>query len=177
MTSINLLPWREKRRTQNKRQLLTMILAAAIFALFINFIWYLLLQPSINHQQRRNNFLQQQIQAANAVLAQKQSFEQKKKEVVDQMKTLEQLHNQRYRIVELLDSLPKILPNSVFVNAIEVQNTAISLTGEAPTDIQVSEFVRALNKQTGWRNVQLQEITSAPNQHDVTLFRITFSMD
>lgn len=174
MTNINLLPWREKARNYQKRLFLMLCGAVVLGVLVLNGLWYQVLQHSIDHQLQRNALLQQEVEAAQKITKDKKAFVAEKTTTLAQMTTLQELNNQRYRIVELLSVLPKLLANGVVIDAIQIQNNVIELQGKTQTDIQVSEMVKRLKQQPGWHDIQLQEMSTASN--NTTAFRLTLGM-
>jgi len=175
MTTINLLPWREQNRLKAKRLFIAGCIGAAVLALFINGVWYSLLQNQIDQQMQRNAYLQQQVQASEQSAADKKIFEKSKHDILSQTSTLQELNNQRFRIIELMQYLPPLLPNGVFITSIHFKAAIIDLSGSAKTAIQVSDLVKRLKQQPGWTNVQLQEISSAAEP--VASFRISLSLE
>lgn len=177
MTTINLLPWREKARKRAKQVFIAACLSVIVAALVINGIWYSVLQGKINQQMQRNAFLQSEVTLAEQSNADKKTFEKEKAATLSQVSTLQELHNQRFRIIELLQSLPNLLPSHVLIDAIHINATIIELTGESKTDSQVSDFVKRLKEEPHWSNVQLQELSEGTTPSQTNTFRITLSLD
>ena len=61
MATINLLPWRQERREQLKKEFLVISGGFAAIAAVVVFSWQLLLTNSIANQEARNQFLDQRI--------------------------------------------------------------------------------------------------------------------
>lgn len=175
MTTINLLPWREKARQSQKQRFFGWCGTAMCIALLINGIWFNLLQHRIDRQAKRNVLLQQEVDASQKITKNKKAFNDQKTVILKQMTTLQNVHNQRYRLVELLDVLPKLLPNNVFINSIQIDQDVISLQGEAQTEVQVSEVIKRFQQQAGWYAIQLKEI-STPQKSNRTGFQVTLGM-
>ncbi|MCD6048081.1 MAG: pilus assembly protein PilN [Gammaproteobacteria bacterium] len=177
MTTINLLPWREKARKQQKQNFILLCALAVGVAFILNVIIFVMLQVQINKQERRNGILQQEKQINSGILAKKKKFETDKSEVLSQIATVKELNNQRYRIVEIFNAIPRLLPNGVYITSINVQKELIELQGYAATEIQISELAGKLKEQPGWRSIQLQEAGEMPGLPNKTKFRITLNMD
>lgn len=175
MTSINLLPWREKARTYQKRLFFAFCGAAAGVALVINGIWYEVLQHRIDQQQIRNDLLQQELDATQKISQSKKKFAEEKTTTLKKMHTLLELNNQRFRVVDLLENLPHLLPNGMTIEAISADNGVYTLKGEAQNDMQVSETIKRLQQQAGWGTIQLQEMSSSAK--NTTTFVLTIAMD
>ena len=177
MTTINLLPWREKSRRRQQRAFLKLCFVVVIGALFLNGVWYFSLHTQVKHQKKRVFFLQQEVQHANVILSEKNKTDAAKKDLMAQISILEDLHNQRFNIVEMMKNLPTLLPSGVYITEINVQKNQVELRGEAATELQASEFVKRLTQKTTWKAIQLQELTSRPIESKKILFRLRFQME
>lgn len=175
MTTINLLPWREKNRRSQKYGFFALCGGAVLTALLINGLWSNVLQHHIDHQQQRNATLQQEVDASQKMTQNKKAFNDEKALILKQMTTLQDVHNQRYRLVELLGVLPTLLPNDVFINAIRIDKNIIELQGEAQTDIQVSEVIKRFQQQAGWQDIQLKQISTSEKSNR-TAFQVTLGI-
>jgi type IV pilus assembly protein PilN len=175
MTTINLLPWREKARRSQKYRFFAWCGGAVCLALLVNGIWSNVLQQRIDRQEQRNTMLQQEVEASQKITQNKKTFNDQKTAILKQMTTLQNVHNQRYRLVELLDVLPKLLPNEVFIDSIQMDKDVITLQGEAQTEVQVSEVIKRFQQQAGWHAIQLKEI-STPEKSNRTAFQVTLGM-
>lgn len=175
MTTINLLPWREKARRSQQYRFFAWCGGAACIALLINGLWSNALQQRIDRQEQRNVRLQQEVEANEKITKNKKAFNDQKVLILKQMTTLQNVHNQRYRLVELLDVLPKLLPNDVFINSIQIDKDVMTLQGEAQTEVQVSEVIKRFHQQAGWHSIQLKEI-STPQKSNRTAFQVTLGM-
>lgn len=175
MTTINLLPWREKARRSQKYGFFVLCGIAVFIAVLINGLWSNALQQRIDRQQQRNATLQQEVDASQKMTQNKKAFNDAKAVILKQMTTLQNVHNQRYRLVELLEILPKLLPNDVFINAIQIDHDVIELQGEAQTDIQVSEVIKRFHQQAGWHDIRLKQINTSEKSNR-TAFQVTLGM-
>ena len=61
MAQINLLPWREERRAERKKEFLTGLALVAMAAVLLLFIGDQLIKGEIGYQERRNAHLRQSI--------------------------------------------------------------------------------------------------------------------
>jgi type IV pilus assembly protein PilN len=61
MTRINLLPWRDVRRVQRQRDLVGLLVAAALLALGIVYLAHTEIASRIEFQQQRNEYLRGEI--------------------------------------------------------------------------------------------------------------------
>lgn len=176
MTSINLLPWRAKKQAIEKKNFIMLCVVSAILALLLNLIWYSIIQSQINFYQKRYNLLQQEMMYSNVMLARKNFVDTTEAKLLLQLHTLQELHDQRYRIVDLLSHLSNFLPNGVTASEIKVSRNKISIKGEAPTEVQVSELVDNFKKETDLTQINLKQIANPLEKKRKITFHITFNM-
>ena len=69
MAQINLLPWREERRAERKKEFLTGLALVAMAAVLLLFIGDQLIKGEIGYQERRNAHLRQSISELDAQVA------------------------------------------------------------------------------------------------------------
>ena len=61
MATINLLPWRDERREELKKEFLTMLGASAALGAAVVVVWQMALSGAVSGQDSRNQFLQTRI--------------------------------------------------------------------------------------------------------------------
>lgn len=177
MITINLLPWRERIIEKKKRQFFGICAAVVAVALLTNGIIYLVEGKKVTAQLARNSLLQAQINLLNTSKKQQQKLDDKKTELFAQMQTLVTLNNQRIKIAELLNTLPKLLPENVYLSSLSVDENKVTLQGEAPASTQASALIENIKKQAGWKNASLEEMSSSNKAVGKSLFRITFQVE
>ena len=102
---INLLPWREERRQERqKRFLITLVAVFASAALLVLFIEFSI-GSSIEEQRGRNNYLQTQINQLNKQVKEIKDLEKKRRELLDRMQIIQDLHGDDI----IQSSAPKML--------------------------------------------------------------------
>lgn len=177
MTTINLLPWRDQLRKTQKNKFILIIGLTIAAMLLINAISFVHFKSENTYQLARVNLLQNELTLANKLLDEKKPLAEQQADLSSQMQTLVQIHNQRLLVAELLNTLPSLLPEGVYLQAINVVNNVITLQGYAPTSTQISLLVKHLNLQNGWQNIQLQQIVSDDKMAGKSQFIVTFTME
>ena len=177
MTKINLLPWREKKRTKEVQQIIIICALIVGLALFLNGIFYLFEKSNVSHQAARNQLLQTEINNMQSLIKQKNKHEEKKAIVTAQMQTLVNLNNQRIQVYELLQTLPTILPENVYLLSIAIDQFTVTLEGEAPANTQASALIDNIDKQPSWHDAHLLEVALNKKTPGKTYFRINFKME
>ena len=69
MSHINLMPWRESLRQQQKKEFLTLLFAVALFVVIIVWLFGMLIDSQIANQNQRNGFMEGQILVLDSQIA------------------------------------------------------------------------------------------------------------
>ncbi len=162
MIKINLLPHREAKRKQLKKDFYSLLALSAIIGALIVIAVGAYYAAQISAQNDRNNF----IKAENAKLDEKIKEVASLKQEIDGLKArqqaVEDLQGDRNQPVYLLDELVKLTPEGVYVRNLKQDGQRVILTGYAQSNERVSEFLRNLGNKSQWMNKpDLVEIKSA----------------
>ncbi|MES2105858.1 MAG: PilN domain-containing protein [Pseudomonadota bacterium] len=162
MIKINLLPHREAKRKQLKKDFYSLLALSAIIGALIVIAVGAYYAAQISAQNDRNNF----IKAENLKLDEKIKEVASLKQEIDGLKArqqaVEDLQGDRNQPVYLLDELVKLTPEGVYVRNLKQEGQRVILTGYAQSNERVSEFLRNLGNKSPWMNKpDLVEIKSA----------------
>lgn len=162
MIKINLLPHREEKRKQLKKDFYSLLALAAIIGALIVVAVGAYYAAQISAQNDRNNF----IKTENAKLDEKIKEVASLKQEIDGLKArqqaVEDLQGDRNQPVYLLDELTKLTPEGVYVRNLKQDGQRVILIGYAQSNERVSEFLRNLGNKSPWMNKpDLVEIKSA----------------
>ncbi|MGD8236702.1 MAG: pilus assembly protein PilN, partial [Chromatiales bacterium] len=95
MARINLVPWREKRREQRKRDFIMLLGAGVVGSLLIMGLWHLINQNMIDNQIDRNNLLRKEIALVDAQLAEIKRLDETKQRLIARMELIQSLQESR----------------------------------------------------------------------------------
>lgn len=149
MARINLLPWRTERRKQRQKEFLSLLGATAVVALLIAFGVVQYFDALIAHQNRRNEYLTNEITALEAKLVEIAELEKKRAHLLQRKQVIEQLQADRSQMVHLFDQLVRTIPEGVKLGAIRQAGAQLTLEGRAQSQARVSSYMRAL-ADSGW---------------------------
>ena len=112
-TQINLLPWREELRQEQKKQfavmaVLTMILAAAIVGLI-----HIQMSGKIDYQLSRNSFVSNEISKLDDQIAEIKDLRKVRRSLLERMEVIQDLQTARPSIVHLFTEIVGTVPNGV----------------------------------------------------------------
>jgi len=158
MATINLLPWREERREELKKEYLAILAISAVAAVAIVFLWQLYLSAIITDQESRNDFLSVRIKELDEQVKEIAELKKQKKELVARMEVIQSLQGTRPEIVHIFDEIVRTLPDGVFYNSITRKGSQITLKGTAESNNRVSSLMRQLDASEWFANPNLKVV-------------------
>lgn len=161
MANINLLPWREERRQELKKEFLVMLAAVVAAALLALFLMNRVVHAAIDNQNGRNQYLQNNINELNRQVAEIQDLEKKRRELIDRMKIIQDLQGTRPLIVRVFDELVRTLPDGVFFQEITRSDSRIDVSGVAESNTRVSSLMRQLDASDWFESPNLTSVQAA----------------
>ncbi len=142
MVNINLLPWREKLRTQRKREFGMAVLLAVLATAAGLFFWHRYNEGLIEYQEQRNNYLRQEIARVDRQIREIRDLEKTRRQLIVRMKVVANLQSQRPLVVHLFDELATTLPDGVYLDSIVQRGKAITVQGKAESNARISAYMR-----------------------------------
>ncbi len=174
MTRINLLPWREERREQRKRQFFGMLGLAAIVGIAIGFLWIFWMGSRIDNQNQRNQYLQVQIKQLDAKIAEIKDLEKTRDRLLARKKIIEKLQANRSQMVHLFDELVKRTPDSVRLTSMAQNGQSLHLDGVAQSNASVATYMRNIDSSPWLGSVNLKK---TENKSPDTTMPYVFALD
>jgi len=166
MSTINLLPWRERRRQQRRQQFLKSLGIVALFAALSIFMWDLLVNYLIDRQQDRNDYLRQHIALLDQEVSEIRELQQRRNQLIERMEIIQTLQGNRPVVVRLFDQLVRTLPDGVFYTDLNTKGSVVALEGVAESNNHVSQLMRGLDASDWLDNPKLDAVQSAPSYGD-----------
>ncbi|MHB8455472.1 MAG: PilN domain-containing protein [Acidiferrobacterales bacterium] len=166
MTRLNLLPWRQMRRKEQDRQLLSVGVGAAILMLLILFYAYLNVTGRIDNQNKRNLYLTAEIKKLDGQIAAIKELKKQRDALIARMQVIEQLQSDRTQIVHVFDDLVRKLPEGVYLTSFQQSGMNITLSGVAQSNARVSALMRNLDSSNWFANPDLDVINVTAQGND-----------
>ncbi|MEJ2316750.1 MAG: PilN domain-containing protein, partial [Gammaproteobacteria bacterium] len=146
MARINLVPWREQRREQRKRDFIMLLGAGVVGTLLVMGLWHLINQNMIDNQIDRNNLLRKEIALVDAKLAEIKQLDETKQRLIARMELIQSLQESRPKAVRLMDDLVLMMPDGVVLTSIKQSDSTISIEGNAQSNAQISALMRNIEE-------------------------------
>ena len=177
MAQINLLPWRDERRAELKREFLTVLGGVAAFGAFILVLVHLYFTNEIEIQNDRNEYLTKNIQQLDKKVEEIRELQKKRTQLLDRMRVIQELQGNRPIIVRILDQLVRTVPDGVFYTQLTSSNQTIKINGIAESNNRVSSLMRRLDASEWFTNPNLDGVRAEPNFGDqATTFNMTVGL-
>jgi type IV pilus assembly protein PilN len=142
-TRLNLLPWREMRRREQDRQLLTIAIGAWALMIVIIFYGYIHVSTLVETQNKRNEFLKQEIAKVEQQIKEVAELKKRRQDLIARMNVIQQLQADRTRIVRVFDELVRRVPDGVQLTGLkQTSGTSMALVGVAQSNARVSALMR-----------------------------------
>jgi type IV pilus assembly protein PilN len=158
-TRVNLLPWREMRRKEQDRQLLTIAVGAWILMGVIIFYAHVHVSALIENQNKRNDFLNQEIAKVEKEIKEIAELKKQRADLIARMNVIYQLQGDRAQVVHLFDELARKLPDGIYLSSLKHSGSLISLQGVAQSNARVSALMRNLASSDWFADPELEVIT------------------
>lgn len=144
MTTLNLLPWREMRRKEQDKQLLSVLVFACVLAGLLIFYAHLHVTGLINNQNTRNQFLEKEINKVKKEIKEIKELKKQRAALIARMNIIYQLQGDRSRIVHIFDELVTRLPEGVYFKSLAQKKDLFRIKGVAQSNARVSALMRNL---------------------------------
>lgn len=145
MAGLNLLPWREKAREQQKKQFFALLGFTVVIGAAGVFLANMFMQNSIDEQRFRNNYLAQEVAVLDRRIKKIKTIDSTRKALLERMRVIEDLQGTRPAIVHLFDEMVTALPKGMFLKSLDQQGNLIRLAGKAESNARVSSYMNRLD--------------------------------
>ena len=144
-TQINLLPWREELRQEQKKQfavmaILTITLSAAIVGLI-----HIQMAGKIDYQLSRNSFVSNEISKLDNQIAEIKDLRKVRRSLLERMDVIQDLQTARPSIVHLFTEIVGTVPNGVYLESLNQGEGNLVISGQAESNARVSTYMRNLS--------------------------------
>ncbi len=166
MAQINLLPWREARRQELKKDFL--VTAALMLALGAGILLLgdRVVNAQIDNQKARNSYLKENIKELDKAVAEIRELQKRRNQLIDRMRVIQELQGNRPIIVRVLDQLVRTVPDGVFYTSLSTKGKTISIAGIAESNNRVSSLMRRLDASDWLASPNLDKVKAAPAYGD-----------
>jgi type IV pilus assembly protein PilN len=141
MAHINLLPWREGRRAEHKKNYLTLLVALTLGAIGLMFAVGNVLDKMTDNQSYRNNFIEQQTALLDKQIDKIKNIKKNKEAIEQRMALIEQLESSRNAVPIVLDELVRLVPHGLSFRSFSRQGNLIEILGVSESNNRLADFI------------------------------------
>lgn len=158
MIRLNLLPHRELRKAQQVRQFYVTLTFVFLGALIFAFAGFQYLDEQIANQNRRNDYLQSNIDMLKKQIQDIDGLKQERASLLARKQVVEKLQTSRSEVVQLLDQLTRLTPEGIYLTSVKQRDNMIDLSGMTQSNARVSTFIRNIENSAFLVSPRLIEI-------------------
>ena len=164
MTKINLLPWREELRQEQKKQFLMMVVMTFILSAAMVGLIHFQMQAKIDYQLSRNRFLEQEIAKVDEEIKEIRELKKVRRSLVERMEVIQDLQVARPSVVHLFSEIVSTVPNGVYLKSMQQTGGNLLINGLAESNARVSTYMRNLSasewlKEPNLTVIEIEDIT------------------
>jgi type IV pilus assembly protein PilN len=177
MIRVNLLPHRELRRRRQQKQFFVMLGVVVAIGAGLWFMVHSTLKSQHEDQMSRNAYLQAEIAKLDKEIEDIRKLQEMTAALLARKKVVETLQSNRSEVVQLLDELPRQLPDGIYLRAIKQQGRRVTINGYTQSQARVSTLMRNLEASPYLENANLVEIKAIPQANlRINEFTLTVSI-
>lgn len=178
MAHINLLPWRESRRAEQKKSYVTLLVVIGLIAIGLMFLAGNVLDKMIDNQNYRNSFIEQQTALLDQQIEQIKNIKKDKEAIEQRMALIEQLESSRNAVPIVLDELVRLVPHGLSFRSFSRQGNLIEILGVSESNNRLADFMRQLQDSTVFSSGELSSIKADTSALEaVSDFKLTFTIN
>ena len=160
MAYINLLPWREVARQEEKQKFLVIVGAivtvCAVIMLGINQFYVI----KADGQQKRNSFLSQEISVLKQQIAEIEKLKKMKQDLQKRINLIEQLQASRNLGTLIMDEVAQVVPAGVYLTTLEKKGVGISIVGKSESNNRLANMMREVEESELLAEAVISEIVT-----------------
>ena len=145
ITQINLLPWREELRQEQKKQFVLMSVMTCVLAAAIVGLIHFQMQAKIDYQSSRNRFLTNEIHKVDEEIKEISELQKVRRSLIERMEVIQNLQGSRPSIVHLFTEIVSTVPNGVYLKSLKQTGSKLLVNGQAESNARVSTYMRNLS--------------------------------
>lgn len=161
MIRINLLPHREEKRRERRREFFTISGLMVVLGALVAYLGHTLIVSAVEAQEARNAVYRAEIQNLEKEIVEIKNLREQIDALLARKQVIESLQNNRAQSVHLMNELMRNVPEGVYLKSIKQAGQMITLAGYAQSNSRVSHLMRNLDQSPFLQQPGLIEVKSA----------------
>jgi len=169
MIRINLLPVRAKKKRNTSIYQLVAMSGVLMVSLVTAFTVHTIFQNRVEEREAKVAANEAEIKRLQTIIGEVNELDKQKNRLLNQLAVIDKLEKGKRGPVRVLDELSNSIPKRVWITSFREQGGTLSLTGAAVDNADISEFMRAMQKQPYFSDIQLK-FTQADLKDGATVY-------
>lgn len=144
MIRINLLPHREARRREQRKNFFIAAALMVVLGVAVGIGGHLYIGAQVDAQERRNEFIRVEIRQLDRQIAEIRGLREQIDALLARKQVIESLQADRGQTVHLLNELVFRMPEGVHLRSLRQSGSRVTLVGHAQSNARVSHLMRNL---------------------------------
>jgi type IV pilus assembly protein PilN len=171
MIRINLLPHRQEKRAQRKKQMAVGAGIAVGVGLIVGLLGQTYLAGRVDTQRIRNAYLSEETKKLDAQIEKIKGIKEQTADLMARKQVVEGLQTNRAESVHLMDQLVRQLPEGMWIKTVKQTGQIVNIVGYAQTNGRISTLMRNFDGSEWLEKPELVEIkASMLNNNPVSEF-------
>jgi len=175
MIRINLLPTRRTKKKEAGLKQVALLGVVVVGILVGNWLWYSGLSDELDARRREVARLQADIKKLDQIIGEITNIKKDQEALEQKLAVLQKLRDGRTGPVRMLDALATIMPDRVWIEALEEKGGTLVLKGTAMTNEDLADFMQALKANPFFSEPTLKRAVQARGRHDVPVIDFELS--
>ncbi len=158
MTEINLLPWREKKREQVKKQFTIYLITGISTAILTVFLMNYYATSLVDDQTAANQRLKDEITQLDKQIKEISELKKLRLSLIARMTIVQNLQATRVLTVRLFDEIIKVMPDGIYLYHVDRTGNKVTLLGYAESNTNISLLMRKIEGSVWIQDPVLTEI-------------------
>lgn len=144
MSKINLLPWREELNKVRNQQFFAYAVLSVLAGIVFVVLTHLFIEHRIEVEKLDIAYLQQEEKEIIGKVKEIQGLQEAKEALLNRMSVIQSLQSDRVQDAKLMDILPRVTPEGVYLTSLTRKGDTVLATGNAKTNAGIATFLKNL---------------------------------
>ena len=159
MARINLLPWREERRQELKKQFVAVLFGVAVMGAGSVYLVNMQVEAEIQYQQARNQFVTDETHKLDAQITEIAELKKKRERLIERMNVIQDLQGNRPLAVHVFDEIARSVPDGTFFNSVAQAGDQLTASGVAESNTRISNLMRNIDNSPSFLKPTLSKVS------------------
>jgi type IV pilus assembly protein PilN len=158
MATINLLPWRDEYRQEQKREFFSVLTLLVVLACLLAYVWFAFTEAQLKDQRQRNALFKQEIAQLAQQVKEIDALKQKREQLESKIDVIQGLQNKRPLIVHYFDEVARSVPDGVYLETLARKGDEFRVKGISESNNRVSALMRNLDRSDYFASPNLKNV-------------------